>query len=181
MIGYQPHFYKWSWESSILWGYLSPREHVYVVFPSALCNVCLAWKEVFKTGKASQEKSVYTKKFLFPISIPSQNYSSKSRRLVYFLIFCRPKRLKVKMKGKCCDCVRWQEVDLIYCFANHLHPLLSDRPLHSTVPDKKRQLVFLLDFIDDHKEQDLANHVIFCMRINSYSLVILSVPCLSRK
>lgn len=63
------------------------------------------------------------------------------------------------MKGKC-DCIRWQEVDLIYCFVNHLHPLLSAHPLHSTVPDK-RQFVFLVDFINDHKEQDLANHVIF--------------------
>lgn len=94
---------------------------------------------------------------------------------MYFLIFCRPKKLKVKMKGKCCDWVRWQEVDLIWCFANCLHPLLSACPLHPTVPDKKRQLVF------KNKEHNLANHVIFCVGTNFLSWIILPFPCLSRK
>lgn len=178
MIGYQPRFYKWSWKSSILWGFLS-QKNVYTYF-SSWPSAIYAWKEVSNTGKSSQEKSAYTN-FFFQFLYQHSEIQLISRQLVYVLIFCRPERLKVKMKGKCCDCVRWQEVDLIWCFANHFHPLLSACPLHSTVPDKKRQLVFFLDFINDHKEQDLANHVIFCIGINSLSQIILPFPCLSRK
>lgn len=163
----------------ILWGFL-PQKNMYMCissWPSAIYT----WKEVSNTGKASQEKSAYTKKFLFPTSIPPFRNTAHIQAIGVLSYLFRPKRLKVKMKGKCYDCVRWQVVDLIWCFANRLHPLLSACPLRSTVPDKKRQLVFFLDFINDHKEHDLANHVIFCIGINSLSQIILPFPCLSRK
>lgn len=154
---------------------------MHVLFNSGLCNACSSWKEGSSTRNVSQEKSAYAKQFVTSFCTITQKPSSNCRESVCFSIFCRPKMLKVKMKGKCGQCVRWHEVDLIYCFENYLHPLLSALPLCSTAPVKKQQLVFLLDFINDRKKTDLANHVIFCMRINSHILVILSIPCFSRK
>lgn len=163
----------------IPWGFL-PQKNMYMCF--LLSPLQSISERKFPTLGKHPRKSLHTQRnFFFQLPYHHSEIQLISRQLVYFLIFCRPKRLKVKMKGKCYDCVRWQEVDLIWCFANCLHPLLSACPLHSTVPDKKRQLVFSLDFIDDHKEHDLANHVIFCIGINSLSRITLPFPCLSRK
>lgn len=163
----------------IPWGFL-PQKNMYMCF--LLSPLQSIPERKFPTLGKHPRKNLHTQRnFFFQLPYHHSEIQLISRQLVYFLIFCRPKRLKVKMKGKCYDCVRWQEVDLIWCFANCLHPLLSACPLHSTVPDKKRQLVFSLDFIDDHKEHDLANHVIFCIGINSFSRITLPFPCLSRK
>lgn len=178
MIGYQPHFYKWSWKS-IFFGDSYPRRTCICVFP--LDSLQYIPERKFPTLGKHPRKNLHTQNLFFQLLYHHSEMQLISRQLVYFLIFCRPKRLKVKMKGKCCDCVTWQEVDVIWCFANRFHPLLSACPLHSTVRDKKRQLVFCLDFINDHKEHDLANHVIFCIGINSLSQIILPFPCLSRK
>lgn len=162
----------------ILWGLL-PQKNMYMCF-SSWPSAVYTWKEVSNTGKASQKKSAYTKS-IFPTSVPPFRNAAHIQAIGVLSYLLQTKKAKVKMKGNCCDCVTWQEVDVIWCFANRFHPLLSACPLHSTVHDKKRQLVFCLDFINDHKEHDLANHVIFCIGINSLSQIILPFPCLSTK